>query len=65
MKADEIRNISHEERDKKIVELKKKLFFLRLQRGIEQAGNTAKNKQIRRSIARIKTVIREEENRPR
>jgi len=59
MKAENVREMSPEERERKVVDLKEELFNLRFQHGIGQLENSQKLKQTKRDIARIKTVIRE------
>ncbi len=59
MKAEKVREMSPEERERKLVDLKEELFNLRFQHGIGQLENSQKLKQTKRDIARIKTVIRE------
>jgi large subunit ribosomal protein L29 len=60
MKASEIRELSSEERELKIAELKQELFNLRFQHGTGQLDNPQKMKQVKRDIARIKTIIVEQ-----
>ena len=45
----------------KVEEYKKELFGLRFQQATGQLENTARIRQVRKTIARIKTVIRERE----
>ncbi len=59
MKATEIRALSVEELDKKLVELKKDLFNLRLQNATNQLDNPSKINDVKKDIARVKTIIRE------
>ena len=61
MKASEIIELSLEEMHRKVTDLKEELFNLRFQHEIGQLENPQKMKQIKRDIARIKTVIRESE----
>ena len=61
MKANEIRNLTTTEIEAKINELKDELFNLRFQLATGQLENTARIRQVRKTIARIKTVIRERE----
>jgi len=62
MKSSEIRSLSQEERLQKAAELKQELFNLRFQREIGQLENMAKVKETKRDIARLKTIMREEES---
>jgi large subunit ribosomal protein L29 len=59
MKASEIRELSSEERDRKLKDLKEALFNLRFQNAVGQIENNRKLVSIKRDIARIKTVINE------
>ena len=61
MKANEIRSMSVADLDKKLVELKKDLFMLRMQHATNHLDNPVKISAVRRDIARVKTVIREKE----
>ncbi len=61
MKAAEIKKMSAEELDKKLVELKDELFNLRFQQAINQLDNPMRIKAVKKDIARIKTVQRENE----
>ena len=61
MKANEIRNMSVEELDKKLTELKKDLFMLRMQHATNHLDNPIKISNVRRDIARVKTVLREKQ----
>jgi len=59
MKASEIRELSREERERKLVESKEELFNMRFQHEIGQLESPAKMKQIKHDIARIETLLRE------
>lgn len=61
MKANEIRNFSTDDIKVKINELKEELFNLRFQLATGQLENTARIKQVKKTIARMKTIIRERE----
>ena len=61
MKANEIRNLSVDELDKKLDELKKDLFMLRMQHATNHLDNPIKISNVRRDIARVKTVLREKQ----
>ena len=56
-KASELNGKSIEELQGELADLKKEQFNLRFQRASGQMENTARVRQIRRDIARIKTVI--------
>ena len=55
--VDELNNKSVEELNAQLVEAKKELFNLRFQNATNQLENTARIREVRRSIARIQTVI--------
>ena len=61
MKANEIRSMSVADLEKKLGELKKDLFMLRMQHATNHLDNPVKISAVRRDIARVKTVIREKE----
>ena len=59
MKTKELRELSAAELEKKVAELKKDLFNLRLQHATNQLENTNKISEVKRDIARVNTVLRE------
>lgn len=61
MTAQEIRELDTEALLANVEEYKKELFGLRFQQATGQLENTARIRQVRKTIARIKTVIRERE----
>lgn len=61
MTAQEIRELDTSALLAKVEEYKKELFGLRFQQATGQLENTARIRQVRKTIARIKTVIRERE----
>ena len=64
MKAKEIkelRALSAEKLAEKLQELKKDLFMLRMQHATNQLDNPMKIAAVKKDIARIKTIIRENE----
>lgn len=61
MKVSEIRELSNQELQEKIRELKEELFNLRFQMATGQQENIMRLGDVRKSIARIKTVLRERE----
>ena len=61
MKVNEIRNMSPEEQLEKIKSLKEELFNLRFQHATGQLENPMRIRQVKRSIAQIKTILREQE----
>ena len=61
MKAKELRELSLDELLGKERELSQELFNLRFQKGTGQLGNTSAIPKTKRSLARVKTLIREHE----
>ena len=61
MKATEIRKMSAEELTSKLGDLKKDLFQLRLQHATNQLDNPVRIAQVKKDIARVKTMIREQQ----
>ena len=61
MKASEIRELSPAELNQKLNDLKAELFNLRFQHAINQLDNPMRLDVVKKDIARIKTVIRENE----
>ena len=61
MKASEVRNLSVAELNTKLDSLKKDLFLLRMQHATNQLDNPQKLVETKRDLARVKTVIREKE----
>ena len=62
MMAKEIKNRSTEELNKKLDELKKDLFMLRMQHATNQLDNPMQIAATKKDIARVKTIIREKTN---
>ena len=62
MKIQDIRDLSTQELEDKIKDLKEELFNLRFQNATNQLDNTSRIKEVRRNIARIQTVITEKAN---
>ncbi|MDE1570237.1 50S ribosomal protein L29 [Aquabacter sp. P-9] len=56
MKAEDVRALSPDQLADELLKLKKEQFNLRFQKATGQLENTARNRQIRRDIARIRTV---------
>jgi len=56
MKASEVRDLSADQLGDELIKLKKEQFNLRFQKATGQLENTSRVRQIRRDIARIKTV---------
>jgi large subunit ribosomal protein L29 len=61
MKANDFRNQTTAEIEKNISSLKEELFNLRFQLATGQLENTARIKQVRKDIARAKTILRQRE----
>ena len=57
MKATELRTKSEDELKESLLGLRKEAFNLRFQRASGQLENTARIREVRRDIARIKTVL--------
>lgn len=62
MKAKEIREMTPEELDKKLKELKGELFNLRFQHAINQLDNPHKIEAVKKDIARVMTILCEKKN---
>ena len=56
MKAHQVRSLTADQLDDELIKLKKEQFNLRFQAASGQLENTARVRQIRRDIARIKTI---------
>ena len=61
MKVKELRAMEVAVLEEKVSELKKDLFFLRMQHATNQLDNPIKIAAVKKDIARIKTIIREKE----
>ena len=61
MKVKEIRALSAAEMDEQVVSLKEELFNLRFQHATGQLENPMRIREVKKTIARIKTVQREAE----
>ena len=61
MYAKELRAMSVADLEAKVNDLKKDLFFLRMQHATNQLDNPVKIAAVKKDIARIKTIIREKE----
>jgi len=59
MKTIELRDLSVEELQKKLIDFKDELFSLRFQMVTGQLGNPMRLKEVKRNIARTKTILRE------
>jgi large subunit ribosomal protein L29 len=61
MKTVDLRKLSYAELQEQLDESKEELFNLRFQIVTNQLDNTARITQVRRQVARIKTMMREQE----
>ncbi len=61
MKTSEIRDLTVEELNLKLGELKAELFNLRFQNATNQLENPSRIADVKKSIARVMTIIRERE----
>jgi large subunit ribosomal protein L29 len=59
MKAADIRTMTIDQIDDEVLKLKKEQFNLRFQRATGQLENTARVRDVKRDIARLKTVARQ------
>jgi large subunit ribosomal protein L29 len=59
MKAQEIRDLSEKERQEKVTDLGQEIFNLRFQLATGKIENPSRLKNLRRDVARIKTIQRE------
>ena len=62
MKAAEIRHMTTEELSAKLKDLTAELFNLRFQHAINQLDNPMRITAVKKDIARVKTVLRENES---
>ena len=61
VKAKEMRNYTTAELENRLTDLKEELFNLRFQHATGQLDNPMRLKEVRRDIARVKTILRERE----
>lgn len=61
MKVNEIRDMSADQQSEKLKSLKEELFNLRFQKATGQLENPMRIREVKRSIAQVKTVQREAE----
>jgi large subunit ribosomal protein L29 len=61
LKANELRELTVEELNGKLNDLKEEFFNLRFQKATGQLGNPLSIREIKKDIARVKTVLRERE----
>jgi large subunit ribosomal protein L29 len=61
MKANEVRKMTPEQLESKLADLKKDLFTLRMQHATNQLDNPIRISQVKKDIARVKTIIHEKQ----
>ncbi|MGJ8529331.1 50S ribosomal protein L29 [Maritalea sp.] len=59
MNANDVRTKTADELNQELLNLKKEQFNLRFQGATQQLENTARIRQVRRDVARVKTILRE------
>lgn len=59
MKAEELRKLSESELTEKLGELREELFKLRMQHATAQLEKTARIPEVKRSVARVLTILKE------
>ena len=59
LKPEDLRHMTVDQLDDELLKLKKERFNLRFQRATGQLENTSRVREVRRDIARIKTVARQ------
>ena len=64
MKINEVRELSMAELEEKLAEMKQELFNLRFQKAVNQLENPKKIGDVKKTIARILTIIHERDNEP-
>ena len=62
MKANEIKDMTVDELNSKLAELKQELFNLRFQHAVNQLENPKRLQAVKKDIARVKTFIRKKES---
>ena len=62
MKANEIKDMTVDELNSKLAELKQELFNLRFQHAVNQLENPKRLQAVKKDIARVKTLIRKQES---
>ena len=64
MKAEEIREMSNDQLESKLVSLKEELFYLRMKHATRQLDNPLQIQDTKKDIARVKTILRERQPKP-
>ena len=62
MKANEIKDMTVDELNSELAELKQELFNLRFQHAVNQLENPKRLQAVKKDIARVKTFIRKQES---
>lgn len=62
MKANEIKDMTVDELNSKLAELKQELFNLRFQHAVNQLENPKRLQAVKKDVARVKTFIRKQES---
>lgn len=62
MKANEIKDMTVDELNSKLAELKQELFNLHFQHAVNQLENPKRLQAVKKDIARVKTFIRKQES---
>ena len=62
MKANEIKDMTVDELNSKLAELKQELFNVRFQHAVNQLENPKRLQAVKKDIARVKTFIRKQES---
>jgi len=62
MKASDVKLLSNDQLKDELLKLKKEQFNLRFQRAVGQVENTARIREVRRTVARIMTVQQQRAN---
>ena len=61
MKTAQLRELNHRELMEKLAESKKELFNLRFQLATNELDNTARVKAVKKTVARVRTILRDRE----
>jgi len=59
VKASELRELSNGDLEKMITDSKEELFNLRFQKSVGKLTNTGRARQVKKDIARVKTILNE------
>ena len=61
LKGKEIRDMSRDEMEQRLVEVKEELFNLRFQNATGQLDNYKRIRELRHDVARLKTIMRQQD----